>query len=85
MKLTEKQIKKIIREVEYEWTDEAEKELQERLIHWANSYNEEGVNMKSKTIEIPNKVSHYFWRDLFTSVVHTIHGRVENKLRGLKC
>ena len=82
--ISQKQIKEIMNEVEYEWNDEAEKELQEQLIHWALTYHEEGVIIKPNTIEVPNKIAHDFWRDLFTNVVQTVHKRVENKLEEFK-
>jgi len=82
--ISQKQIKEIMNEVEYEWNEEAEKELQEQLIHWANCYNEEGVNVMQETIEVPKKISNDFWRDLFTNVVQTIHERVRNKLKEIE-
>ena len=80
--LTKKQIKEIMDEVEYEWNEKTEKELQEQLIHWVGCYEEEThFDFANKKAIVPIQIANDFWRDLFSDVVVTIHKRVESKLK----
>lgn len=77
----ETRIKKIMREVEYEWSDDVEKKLQNKFEKWRNSYrNEIG---RSKTVSVPVRIADDFWRDMFTDVVQSVHSRVEKELNKL--
>lgn len=78
--LSEDNIKDIIEEIQYEWTDEAERELQRQLVHWVKE-NENTSFIDKKYIKVPLNISDFFWNDLFTDVVQTIHKKVERKLK----